>query len=244
MKPWENKVAVVTGGSRWLGRAIARELSAGGARVISISRRPAPEEDPAIQAILGDATDPALAERVLADYKPDVLVLSAGVAPKMAPLEEHTWESFSAAWEADVKHTFFWAQRALTQPLAPGSAVLIVSSGAAIGGSPLSGGYAGAKRMQWFLSGYLQQQSDARRLGIRFLALAPRAIMGDTELGHSAAAGYAARRGISKEQFLDSLGPRLTAAAAGRAAAEILSGAAGAGRVYGVTGGGVSVLEK
>jgi hypothetical protein len=32
-----------------------------------------------------------------------------------------------------------------------------------------SGGYAGAKRMQWFLAVYAQKFSDARKLGIRAL---------------------------------------------------------------------------
>jgi hypothetical protein len=36
--------------------------------------------------------------------------------------------------------------------LARGSRVLIASSGAAVGGSPMSGGYAGAKRMLWLMA--------------------------------------------------------------------------------------------
>jgi hypothetical protein len=46
--------------------------------------------------------------------------------------------------------------------------VLIVSGGAGLnpGGSPMSGGYAGAKRTQMFLCHYLQRTADARDLGI------------------------------------------------------------------------------
>jgi hypothetical protein len=43
-------------------------------------------------------------------------------------------------------------QAALNQPLKPGSRVLVVSSGAAENGSPMSGGYGGAKRMLWFMA--------------------------------------------------------------------------------------------
>ena len=70
-----------------------------------------------------------------------------GVTPTMAPLSEQTWEAFTAPWDTDVKAGFQWIQEALRSPLARGSRVLLTSSGAAVRGSPLSGGYAGAKRM-------------------------------------------------------------------------------------------------
>lgn len=42
---------------------------------------------------------------------------------------------------------FAWLREALLKPLRSGSQVLLMSSGAATNGSPLSGGYAGAKAM-------------------------------------------------------------------------------------------------
>ncbi len=74
---------------------------------------------------------------------------------------------------------------------------LIVSSGAALAGSPLSGGYAGAKRMQMLLAGYLQRAADARELGIRFVALAPRQFLvgsGGTNFGWVGELGDGPRR--------------------------------------------------
>jgi hypothetical protein len=44
-----------------------------------------------------------------------------------------------------VKGALYWMQAAFNLPLAPGARVLAGSSGAALQGSPLSGGYAGAK---------------------------------------------------------------------------------------------------
>ena len=76
----------------------------------------------------------------------------------MAPLHEQTWEQFGLSWNTDVKAAFHFGKAALLAPLASGSQVIIVSSGAAIGGSPHSGGYAGAKRMQWFLTEYSQTE--------------------------------------------------------------------------------------
>jgi hypothetical protein len=108
----------------------------------------------------------------------------------MASIEEQTWESFSRPWEVDVRIAFEVGRAALARPLRPGSTVLIVSSGAGIAGSPLSGGYAGAKRMQMFLAGYLQRAADARGLGIRFVSLAPRNLIAGTRIGEAAAAAY------------------------------------------------------
>ena len=48
----------------------------------------------------------------------------------------------------------YWMQAALKTPLKSGSRVLVGSSGAAQNGSPLSGGYAGAKRMLWLMAKY------------------------------------------------------------------------------------------
>ena len=66
--------------------------------------------------------------------------------------------------------------------LARGSRVLISSSGAAIGGSPLSGGYAGAKRMLWFMADYANAVAAELDLGIRFQALVPQQMTGRRRL--------------------------------------------------------------
>jgi NADP-dependent 3-hydroxy acid dehydrogenase YdfG len=97
-------------------------------------------------------------------------------------------------WNVDVKIAFEVGRAVLAKPLRPGSMVVIMASGAAVnrGGSPLSGGYAGAKRMQMFLAGYLQRSADARELGIRFVAVAPLQLLEDTRIGEAATAAYGA----------------------------------------------------
>jgi hypothetical protein len=67
---------------------------------------------------------------------------------------------------------------------------------------PLSGGYAGAKRMQWLLANYAQQLSDKKKLGIRFLAVVPHQLIEGTEIGNGAAAAYGASQGISGAEFM------------------------------------------
>lgn len=91
-----------------------------------------------------------------------------------------------------------------------GSRVLISSSGAAIEGPPLSGGYAGAKRMIWMMAGYATGVASDLNLGIRFQALLVRQIVGATELGRAAADAYARRKGVTTEAFLAGFGKPLS----------------------------------
>jgi hypothetical protein len=101
-----------------------------------------------------------------------------------------------------VKIAFEVGRAALSQPLRPGSVVVIVSSGAALNGSPLSGGYAGAKRMQWLLASYAQRQSDARQLGIRTIAVLPTQLISGTTIADVAATTYGAAQGMSASQYM------------------------------------------
>ena len=171
--------ALVIGAGSGVGKATAEALTAAGASVVgSGSER--------------DATDPAHIAALLDEADPDLVVVAAGTRPRMASIEEQSWESFSAVWNVDVKIAFEVGRAALARPLRPGSTVLIVSSGAGLlaGGSPMSGGYAGAKRTQMFLASYLQRAADARELGIRFVALAPSELLAGTAIGEAAAATY------------------------------------------------------
>jgi NADP-dependent 3-hydroxy acid dehydrogenase YdfG len=154
-----------------------------------------------------DATDPAQVAALLAEADPDLVV--------------------SAPWNVDVKIAFEVGRAVLSRPLRPGSTVVIVSSGAGLGGSPLSGGYAGAKRMQMFLAGYLQRAADARGLGIRFVALAPRQLLAGTAIGEAAAAAYGATAGQTAEAYMQQRFPvALDAAGVAGAILAIASGEA------------------
>src|SRR5579864_2291013 len=152
--------ALVTGASRGFGRSIAVSLSKAGARVVGVARDHTLLEQ--LRAELGDsfipvtadATGPATAGQLIDAYRPAILVLNAGAAPLPRPLQHHTWQTFSLTWNVDVQHAFHWLREALLAPLAPGSTVIAMSSGAALRGSPLSGGYAGAKAAIKFITSY------------------------------------------------------------------------------------------
>lgn len=213
METLDGRRVLIVGGSRGLGLGIVEALVARQATVTVVARDAAQlaavRTRLGVSIVSGDATDPTLAGHVLREVRPTVLVLNAGATPTMAPLHEQTWESFSKVWNTDVKATFHWIQGALRLPLERGSRVLLSSSGAAIGGSPLSGGYAGAKRTIWMMADYANGLASDLDLGIRFHALLPRQIVGATELGRIAAEAYARRKGVSTEAFLAGLGKPL-----------------------------------
>src|SRR5277367_1262867 len=107
MQTLGQKRVLVIGGSRGLGLGVVEALVARHAEVTVMARDSAKlaglKDRLGVSIIAGDATDPALAESVLRDVSPSVLVLNAGATPTMAPLHEQTWESFSTTWNADVK---------------------------------------------------------------------------------------------------------------------------------------------
>lgn len=111
------------------------------------------------------------------------------------------------------------------------------TSGAAIGGSPLSGGYAGAKRMLWLMASYANTSSGDLGLGIKFQALVPRQMIGETDLGRGGAEAYAKRKGISLEAFLASFGAPLTPRQVGEHVVTLLTDARyEAGVAFGIKG--------
>jgi NAD(P)-dependent dehydrogenase (short-subunit alcohol dehydrogenase family) len=204
--------ALVIGARSGVGHATAEALAAAGVRVLAAGRE-------------RDATDPAQVAALLAEADPELVVVAAGARPLMAPIDEQSWESFSAPWNVDVRIAFEVGRAALARPLRPGSTVVMLSSGAGLDGSPLSGGYAGAKRTQMFLAGYLQRAADARELGIRFVALAPRQLLAGTRIGEAAAAAYGGEIGESVDAYMSRRFPvPLDAAGVARAVLEIASG--------------------
>jgi NAD(P)-dependent dehydrogenase (short-subunit alcohol dehydrogenase family) len=207
--PLTGKNVVVIGASRGVGRRIVEAAVRNGARVLAVARGEGPlrqlaKEVPGIEILALDAADEGAPAKVLDVLTPDILVLGGGAFPPAAPLHEQSWQEFAVNWESDVKIAFHFCKAALSRPLPAGASVVLISSGAALAGSPNSGGYAGAKRTQLFIANYSQKESDRLGLGLRFTALAPR-IMPDTELGKHAVAGYSRYLGISAADFIQSM---------------------------------------
>jgi NAD(P)-dependent dehydrogenase (short-subunit alcohol dehydrogenase family) len=220
--------AIVTGASRGFGRGIAAALTQAGAHVVGVARDAAALEEvreqlgAAFTPVAADAADPVVAGQLIDRYQPGTLVLNAGASPLPRPVHRQTWQTFSRNWEVDVQHAFGWIREALLRPLEPGSTVITVSSGAALRGSPLSGGYAGAKATIRFLTGYAAEESRREGLGIRFIAVLP-GLTPETGLGQAGVAAYAAREGVDVATFLANRGPALTPARAGEEIARLIT---------------------
>jgi 3-oxoacyl-[acyl-carrier protein] reductase len=211
MSGLSDKTTIVVGASRGLGHGIAMALAAAGASEVA------------------DAGEGTVAATLLDRYDPEAVILVAGASPHMRPLQDQTWETFSVNWETDVRIAFHWLREALLKPLRPGSKVVVFSSGAALNpnGSPLSGGYAGAKATQRFITGYAQDEAARAGLDITFTAVMPY-FAPATGVGRPAVEAYAARAGLTLEEFLHQQGSLVTPDIAGAALVDLVGADASA----------------
>ncbi len=240
----ELKVAVV-GASRGLGRGIATAFAESGAEVVALARNEAAlaeltKSHPNVHTRVADATDSAAARRVLDEHEPNALILVAGATPVMRELVHHSWETFSVNWDADVKIAFTWTREVLLKPLPPGSRVIIVSSGAALNGSPLSGGYAGSKATQRFIAQYAQMESERSDLGITFSTVMPRMTPAGG-VGRTGIHAYAHQASLTEDAFIQQLGPVITPEIAGQAMIDLVKvDPADSAACYVLTGAGLA----
>jgi len=243
----QGRRAIVVGASRGFGKGVAEAFCAAGASVLAVSRdgRALAELTavyPKLQTAVADAADPSIPGQLLDRHQPDILALVAGASPLLRPIHHQTWDTFSLNWHSDVRIAFHWVRETLLKPLRPGSTVIVMSSGAALAGSPLSGGYAGAKATVRFITTYAQQESQRGGLGITFKTVLPK-LSPATSLGRPAVAAYAARAGLPEEQFVSELGPAATPQSVGAAFVRLASSSAdGEAREFMLTGEGLLPL--
>ncbi|WP_443751103.1 SDR family NAD(P)-dependent oxidoreductase [Asticcacaulis solisilvae] len=235
------------GASRGLGRVLAETFHALGADVLVVARGQQgldaiARDLPGVKTLACDATRPDAPDRVLAVQAPKILVLCGGAMTVNIAFPGLDWDAFNVSWETDTRISFNFLKAVLERPLSPGSVVVTMSSGAVVNGSPISGSYAGAKRMQMYLSSYAQKASDRAGLDLRFVSLAPARIMAETDLGAAAVRDYAAYNGTTEAGFLAAIGPAQTTRQVADAVLELVRDATNSGHFI-VSAEGMAALS-
>ena len=137
---FENKVAVITGGAKGIGRAIAEEFRRVGARVcvIDLLENDYYKGDIADQAVLED-----FVRKVIGDYgHVDYLINNA--LPLMKGIDACTYEEFNYALRVGVTAPFYLA-KLFAPHFAPGGAIVNISSSRDRMSQPQTESYTAAK---------------------------------------------------------------------------------------------------
>ena len=210
---FEGKVALVTGGSRGIGRAISETLARDGATVVvnySKSTAAAEETVAAIKAqggkaiaIKADISKLEDVRRLYADAQAqlghiDIVVNNAGILPPPVPVSDETEQTFDAVFGL-LKGTYFSMQEAAKR-LPNGGRIINLSSSTTRTWSPGYSIYAGSKSAIEQFTRSLSRELGPRQITVNGV------VPGLTDTDMIEAYSAAVREGAAKNTTLGRLG--------------------------------------
>ncbi len=200
----DGKVALITGGTRGLGRAMAQGLARAGAAVAVNGRKPDACEQAARELaretggqVIGapahvgqwDGLEPLVDDVVARLGRIDVLINNAGINPRTMPIAEMTEAYFDKLWSVNVK-----GPMRLSALVAPrmretggGSIVNVITVGAYIGGAGMAAYTSGKAALRNLTKVMAQEWAP---WNVRVNALAPGSFMTDMMKGAAEMPGF------------------------------------------------------
>jgi NAD(P)-dependent dehydrogenase (short-subunit alcohol dehydrogenase family) len=182
----KGQVAIVTGGGRGIGRAIAKKFAAAGASVVVSARTEKEIEQVALEiqdaggkaaSVAGDVAREADCEKIVREARNafgaiHILVNNAGLLGPVAPTEQVSTRAWDEVMAVNLRGPFLLSRLVLPEMYARGSGnILNIVSIAAKAAFQLNGAYAASKAGLMGLTRTLA--AEGARKGVRVNALSP-----------------------------------------------------------------------